>query len=76
MSDTVQVAQLPVLRLKRNEDRRLHAGHLWIFSNEVDTQQTPLVNSRPAICAGAMHNDRAWVGLRHPQSLTRAARLP
>ncbi len=35
-------AQLPVLRLKRGEDRRLRAGHLWVFSNEVDNDATPL----------------------------------
>jgi len=34
--------ELPVLRLKPNQDRRLRAGHLWIYSNEVDTQATPL----------------------------------
>lgn len=28
---------LPILRLKKNEERRLQAGHLWIYSNEVDT---------------------------------------
>lgn len=33
---------LPVLRLKRGEDRRLRAGHLWIYSNEIDTDATPL----------------------------------
>ncbi|MGZ8242934.1 class I SAM-dependent rRNA methyltransferase [Methylomagnum sp.] len=33
---------LPRLRLKKNEDRRLRGGHLWIFSNEVDTAATPL----------------------------------
>jgi len=33
---------LPPLRLAKNEDKRLRAGHLWIFSNEVDTAQTPL----------------------------------
>jgi len=33
---------LPPLQLKRGEDRRLRAGHLWIFSNEVDTETTPL----------------------------------
>jgi 23S rRNA (cytosine1962-C5)-methyltransferase len=33
---------LPRLRLKKNEDRRLRAGHAWIFSNEVDTAATPL----------------------------------
>ena len=34
--------ELPVLRLKPNQDRRLRAGHLWIYSNEVDTGATPL----------------------------------
>ncbi|MEJ2059904.1 MAG: class I SAM-dependent rRNA methyltransferase [Gammaproteobacteria bacterium] len=38
---------LPVLRLKRHEERRLRAGHLWIFSNEVDTQATPLNDFSP-----------------------------
>jgi 23S rRNA (cytosine1962-C5)-methyltransferase len=35
-------ADLPVLLLKKNEERRLRAGHLWIYSNEVDTRKTPL----------------------------------
>ncbi|TBU94818.1 class I SAM-dependent rRNA methyltransferase [Stutzerimonas kirkiae] len=33
---------LPSLRLKANADRRLRAGHLWVYSNEVDTASTPL----------------------------------
>src|SRR6202051_1902294 len=37
-----ELAALPVLRLKRGEDRRLRAGHLWVFSNEVDNEATPL----------------------------------
>jgi 23S rRNA (cytosine1962-C5)-methyltransferase len=36
------MTHLPRLRLKKNEDRRLRGGHLWIFSNEVDTAATPL----------------------------------
>ena len=36
--------QMPALRLKRGEDRRLRAGHLWIFSNEVDNEATPLLS--------------------------------
>jgi len=32
----------PELYLKKNEDKRLRKGHLWIFSNEVDTKRTPL----------------------------------
>ncbi len=71
MSESVAVADLPALRIKRNEDRRLNAGHLWIFSNEVDTQQTAL----PKFAAGELvrvlaHNDRA-LGLAYvnPKSL-------
>jgi 23S rRNA (cytosine1962-C5)-methyltransferase len=71
MPDSSQVAQLPVLRLKRNEDRRLHAGHLWIFSNEVDTQQSPLGKLKAGELVRVLaHNDRA-LGLAYvnPQSL-------
>jgi 23S rRNA (cytosine1962-C5)-methyltransferase len=32
----------PVLRLKSGADRRLRGGHLWIYSNEVDTGKTPM----------------------------------
>ena len=38
---------LQVLALKRNEDRRLRAGHLWIYSNEVDIRKTPLTGFEP-----------------------------
>lgn len=34
--------ELAPLRLRKGEDRRLRAGHLWVFSNEVDTAVTPL----------------------------------
>ena len=32
----------PDLYLKKNEDKRLRQGHLWVFSNEVDIARTPL----------------------------------
>ncbi|AKH21304.1 class I SAM-dependent rRNA methyltransferase [Sedimenticola thiotaurini] len=35
------------LRLKKNEDRRLRAGHCWIYSNEIDTAITPLKSLQP-----------------------------
>ncbi len=38
---------LPTLRLKKNADRRLKAGHLWIYSNEIDTEATPLTAMTP-----------------------------
>lgn len=71
MSDVSQAAQLPALRLKRNEDRRLNAGHLWIFSNEVDTQQTPLTKLKAGELVRVLaHNDHA-LGLAYvnPNSL-------
>jgi 23S rRNA (cytosine1962-C5)-methyltransferase len=77
MSDSGKVAELPALRLKRNEDRRLHAGHLWIFSNEVDTQQTPLTKFKAGELVRVLaHNDRA-LGLAYvnPQSLISARML-
>lgn len=39
--------KLAPLRLKKDEDRRLRIGHLWVFSNEVDTQRTPLSAFEP-----------------------------
>ena len=35
------------LVLKKGEDRRIRAGHLWVFSNEVDTRKTPLTDFAP-----------------------------
>ena len=35
------------MRLKKNEDRRIRAGHVWIFSNEVDVAATPLDGFEP-----------------------------
>jgi 23S rRNA (cytosine1962-C5)-methyltransferase len=39
--------QRPILTLRNNEERRLRAGHLWVFSNEVDTKKTPLTDFAP-----------------------------
>lgn len=52
-------AQLPELRLKRGEDRRLSAGHLWVFSNEVDTARTPLQSFAPgSLCRIVSERDK------------------
>jgi len=57
MSETP--VQLPELRLKRGEDRRLSAGHLWVFSNEVDTARTPLQSFAPgALCRIVSERDK------------------
>ena len=38
---------MKTLSLKKNEERRLRAGHLWVFSNEIDTGRTPLKDFAP-----------------------------
>jgi len=35
------------LRLRKNEERRLRAGHPWVYSNEVDITATPLRDLAP-----------------------------
>lgn len=73
----LDVSHLPVLRLKRNEDRRLQAGHLWVFSNEVDTLQTPLNKLKAGELVRVLaHNDRALgVAYANPFSLITARLL-
>ncbi|MEX0605657.1 MAG: class I SAM-dependent rRNA methyltransferase [Marinobacter sp.] len=34
--------KFPVLYLRKGAERRLRAGHLWVYSNEVDTRRSPL----------------------------------
>ncbi|BFM49483.1 class I SAM-dependent rRNA methyltransferase [Marinomonas sp. THO17] len=38
---------MSVIRLKGQVDRRIRAGHQWIYSNEVNTSQTPLKQFSP-----------------------------
>ena len=37
----------PVLYLRKGAERRLRAGHLWVYSNEVDTRRSPLNDFEP-----------------------------
>ena len=36
------MAQHPPLKLRKKEHHRIARGHDWVFSNEVDTRQTPI----------------------------------
>lgn len=67
----------PCIRLKKNEERRLLAGHLWIYSNEIDVQHTPL----NAILPGALVRIESYrgqflgIGYCHPHTLLSARLL-
>jgi len=55
-------ASARVLRLKRGEERRLLAGHLWVFSNEIDTERTPLSAFAPGAVAELRSHRDAFLG--------------
>ncbi|GLS25323.1 class I SAM-dependent rRNA methyltransferase [Marinibactrum halimedae] len=40
-------SSIPILQLKPRADRRLKKGHLWVYSNEVDTEATPFKTLTP-----------------------------
>ena len=62
---------LPPLRLRKDEDRRLRAGHLWVFSNEVDVDATPLTAFEPgdAVEVQDARGAPLGVGYVNPRSL-------
>lgn len=64
-------AGLPELRLKHGEDRRLSAGHLWVFSNEVDTARTPLTAFTPGALGRVVSDRDRFLGYAYvnPHSL-------
>ena len=66
----------PELRLKPREDRRLRAGHLWVYSNEVDTTATPLATLAPGAIVRLNSAEGRFLGYAgvNPHSLI-AARI-
>src|SRR3990167_9658490 len=67
---------IPILKLKKNEERRLRAGHVWIYSNEIDTAHTPLKHFLPGEEVLVESHDKRILGMAYvnPHSLI-AARL-
>ncbi|MDH4274714.1 MAG: class I SAM-dependent rRNA methyltransferase [Gammaproteobacteria bacterium] len=65
------MTHLPQLLLKKDEDRRLRAGHEWIYSNEVDVARTPLKNLVPGSCVNIARGDGKIIGSAYvnPHSL-------
>jgi 23S rRNA (cytosine1962-C5)-methyltransferase len=59
------------LILKKNEERRLRNGHLWVFSNEVDVERTPLTAFEPgqAVVIQASDGKPLGSGYVNPHSL-------
>lgn len=70
------MTHLSRIRLKKGEDRRIRAGHPWIYSNEIDTGVTPLKTFAPGQEAIVEAYDKSLIGVCYvnPHSLI-AARL-
>ncbi|MFP4262326.1 MAG: class I SAM-dependent rRNA methyltransferase [Halomonas sp.] len=62
---------LSSLRLKKHADRRLKAGHLWLYSNEIDTDATPLKGLAPGaqVVVEAANGKAMGVAYVNPHSL-------
>jgi 23S rRNA (cytosine1962-C5)-methyltransferase len=59
------------LRLKKNADRRLKAGHLWLYSNEIDIDATPLrdIEAGTQVVVEAANGKALGVAYVNPHSL-------
>ena len=50
------------LRLKKDQERRLLAGHAWVYSNEVDTDATPIKELEPGLPVELIAHRGRWLG--------------
>ncbi len=59
------------VRLRKNEDRRIRQGHLWIYSNEIDTSISPLKAYEPGqpVVVEAANGKPLGIGTINPHSL-------
>jgi 23S rRNA (cytosine1962-C5)-methyltransferase len=55
-------SETATLRLKPAEDRRLRQGHVWVFSNEVDVDRTPLTDMQPGQLVIVENNKGKTIG--------------
>ncbi len=62
------------LFLKPREERRLKVGHLWVYSNEVDTARSPLTDLAAGQCVDICSSRGQWLGwgFAHSHSLISA----
>lgn len=59
------------LSLKKQEHRRIEAGHLWLFSNEIDVTKTPLRDFENGECViiNTQQEKKLGIGYINPNAL-------
>ncbi|MCN4144799.1 MAG: hypothetical protein LC437_07055 [Thiohalomonas sp.] len=68
--------ELASLYLNKGRERRLNQGHLWVYSNEIDTQKTSLKSFTPGeqVVVHSHQGKALGIAYINPHSLI-AARL-
>ncbi len=71
MSAVAPTLDFAPLYLKKDEERRLRAGHVWVYSNEVDVQRSPLKDLTPGqpVVLLATTGKTLGTGYANPHSL-------
>ena len=61
----------PTIRLKKGQERRVMYGHLWIYSNEIDSKKYPLTGYIPGQSINVETSEGRWIGTGYinPHSL-------
>ena len=49
------------LHLNKDQDRRLRFGHCWVYSNEINTDKTPLKTLEPGQPADILSHQGKWL---------------
>jgi len=64
----------PTLVLRKGEERRLLAGHEWVYSNEIDTARSPLRGLEPGQAVDLVSQSGRWLAHAdaNPRSLIAA----
>ena len=59
------------IQLKKDQERRLLAGHDWVYSNEIETHETPLKSLEPGQPVEVVSKRGRWLGYGYanPHSL-------
>ena len=56
---------MQTLHLLKNQERRLLAGHLWIYSNEIDVRQSPLKQYQPGELVQVFSSQQQPLGIAY-----------
>lgn len=50
------------IKLNKNADRRIREGHSWIYSNEINTAETPIKGIEPGQIVEVVSHQNKWLG--------------